>query len=260
MPKTILLCCLAVVALACGGTPPSETDATNTAPAADLQDTAAAEGPRVLSGEVLETMDAGGYTYLKIGAESGTVWAAANQFEIEVGERVTIPLEMPMTNFRSDTLDRTFDRIYFVSVVGREGGAPIGGGGEDLGLPTGHPRLAAFDFEGGSEASEDPLMKAVEGALPIAEIWQRRTELAGSEVTVAGRVVTYNGGILGTNWLHVQDGTGAVEDGTNDLTVTSTTPCAVGDIVIATGILNIDRDFGAGYTYTVILEDATITK
>lgn len=254
MRSSILMTLVLALGLGCAGEPPTETSTADATTAAHASDPGA---PEVLTGEVLETMDAAGYTYFRIEAGDGAVWAAANQFDLEVGERVTIPLEMPMTDFHSDSLDRTFDLIYFVSVVGREGGAPIGGT-EELGLPPGHPNLAAFDFE--EPTAEDSAPVAVEGALPIAEVWARRAELAGTQVTVAGRIVKYNGGILGTNWLHLQDGSGVVEDGTNDLTVTTATACAVGDIVTATGTLAIDRDFGAGYTYTVILEDAAVVK
>jgi len=78
-------------------------------------------------------------------------------------------------------------------------------------------------------------------------------------VTVRGRVVKYNGGILGRNWLHLQDGSGELAKGTNDLTVTTTGAAAIGDVVTATGTGAVDRDFGAGYTYTVMVEDAALT-
>jgi hypothetical protein len=77
-------------------------------------------------------------------------------------------------------------------------------------------------------------------------------------VTVRGKIVKFNGGILGTNWLHIQDGSGSAKDGSNDLTVTSDGGAAVGDVITATGTIAIDKDFGAGYAYAVILEKATV--
>jgi hypothetical protein len=184
------------------------------------------------------------------------IWDAASQFSLEPGETVTIPLEMPMEDFHSTTLDRTFELIYFVSVVGREGGDPSGSEDGALGLPPGHPTLAGFDAPA---QKAEPVARA-EDALPIADVWARKAELAGSKVTITGRVVKFNGGILGSNWLHLQDGSGDAEAGTHDLTVTTLSPASVGDVVTATGTLAIDRDFGAGYTYAVILEEAEITK
>jgi len=65
-------------------------------------------------------------------------------------------------------------------------------------------------------------------------------------------------GILDRNWLHIQDGTGKIDDGSHDLTVTTAGTAKVGDIVTVTRRLAIDKDFGAGYAYKVIVEDATI--
>jgi len=70
-------------------------------------------------------------------------------------------------------------------------------------------------------------------------------------------VVKYNAGILGKNWLHIQDGTGSA--GTNDLTITTEATCTVGDTVLVHGKLVADRDFGAGYVYDLIVEDAQVT-
>ena len=66
----------------------------------------------------------------------------------------------------------------------------------------------------------------------------------------------FNGGILGKNWLHVRDGSGA--EGTNDLTVTTDAVVKVGDLVLVTGILASDRDFGGGYKYALIVENAQV--
>ena len=212
----------------------------------------------VLQGEVVETMDSAGYTYFLLDTGEEQVWAAASQLDLQVGERVTIPVEMAMEGFHSDTLDRTFDRIYFVDVVGREGGDPLGTHDQDLGLPPGHPTLDGIGEGAPAEAMAG--FERAEGASAIAEIWARRAELAGSQVTISGRVVKYNAGILGKNWLHLQDDSGDPEAGTNDLTVTTVETAAVGVSLTVTGILAVDRDFGAGYTYQVILENATLTK
>lgn len=92
----------------------------------------------------------------------------------------------------------------------------------------------------------------------VADVWANRKALAGKTVTVKGKVVKFNGGILGRNWLHLQDGTGRAEDRTNDLTATTSDEAKVGDLVTVTGVVGVDRDFTAGYAYPVILENARI--
>jgi hypothetical protein len=63
---------------------------------------------------------------------------------------------------------------------------------------------------------------------------------------------------MGKNWLHVRDGSGA--EGTNDLTVTTAGAMPnVGDTVVVTGPVVLNKDFGMGYQYDVLIEDAQVT-
>jgi hypothetical protein len=216
-----------------------------------------AAGAGEVKGKVVETMNSGGYTYVLIDTGGTKAWAAAPQFVVKVGDTVAVAEAMPMLNYHSKTLNRTFDAVYFsgnVAVNGKPSAAgavaPTTGD-----LPAGHPPTApgvaspaASDFSG--------LKKAPDGQT-VAEIHAGKAKLAGKAVTVRGRVVKYNGGIMGKNWLHIRDGSGA--EGTNDLTVTSPAGKAkVGDVVLIKGKLATDRDFGGGYKYGVIVEDATV--
>lgn len=97
------------------------------------------------------------------------------------------------------------------------------------------------------------------GATSVADLFAKKQELNGKSVTVDGNVVKVSEGIMGKNWIHIQDGSGA--EGTNDIVFTSATQSAVvGDHVVATGTVATDKDFGYGYFYSVIVEDATFTK
>lgn len=97
-----------------------------------------------------------------------------------------------------------------------------------------------------------------EGGKTVAEVFAGKDQLAGKTVVVRGKVVKVNVGIMGRNWLHVRDGSGG--DGTNDLTVTTASAAPhVGDIVLVTGVLALNRDFGMGYAYDAIIENAEVT-
>lgn len=98
------------------------------------------------------------------------------------------------------------------------------------------------------------------GGMSIADVWAKRATLAGREVTVRGKVVKVNNQILGMNWLHLQDGSGSAEARTHDLTITTGDEASVGDVITVTGVLAIDKDFGAGYAYAAILEQGRILK
>lgn len=94
------------------------------------------------------------------------------------------------------------------------------------------------------------------GTFTVADIFAKKAELNGKNVTVHGKVTKVNLGIMGKNWLHLQDGTGSA--GTNDITVTTERQAKVNDKVAITGTLVTDKDFGAGYKYAVIIENATV--
>ena len=90
-------------------------------------------------------------------------------------------------------------------------------------------------------------------------LFRSKSKLAGKPVAVRGKVVKYNAEIMGKNWLHIQDGSGSTDKNDNDLTITTTTPAKLGDTVLVTGNVTTNKDFGAGYKYTVILDDAKVT-
>lgn len=225
-----------------------------TAAPAALQKAAAAPsqpGAQSVTGTVVETLDAPNYIYLRVKADSGEVWAATTPFKVAVGDRVVVPLEMPMENFHSQTLNRDFPLIYFAPRIAHEGEP------EPPALAVGHsPQGGGAP---GAEVSPVAEMVApVKGGTTVAKVWADRATLAGKTVTVRGKVVKFNGGILGKNWVHVQDGTGAKSNGSDDLTITTMAPAKVGEVIALTGTVAVKKDFGAGYAYEVMVEDATV--
>jgi hypothetical protein len=226
------------------------------APAAARQAPPPADGSvQTITGPVLETMDASTYTYVRVKTDKGDVWAATAQFKVAVGDRVVVPLETPMQNFASKTLNRTFPLIYFTSRITKEGESPAP---PPMAIGHGTPGAGAATAEGASPVATP--MEPPAGGTTIATVWADRKALAGKTVTVRGKVVKFNGGILDRNWIHIQDGTGKAADGTNDLLVTSDAAAKVGEIVTATGTVAVDKDFTAGYAYKVMVEKAAIKR
>lgn len=91
----------------------------------------------------------------------------------------------------------------------------------------------------------------------VAALYQQKAALAGKTVRVQGKVVKVNNGIMGRNFVHVQDGTGE-QGSTNNLVVTSKDTAAVGDKVTVTGLVVLDRVFSANYSYPLLLEETSI--
>lgn len=110
-----------------------------------------------------------------------------------------------------------------------------------------------------ADAGDVKVPKAVgENAKTVAEIMTGSAKLKDKPVLVRGKIVKYNAGIMRKNWVHLRDGSGSEADGSNDLIVTTTNETKVGDIVTAKGVVRTDKDFGSGYSYKVLVEEATL--
>nr|WP_320114102.1 hypothetical protein [uncultured Desulfuromonas sp.] len=208
-----------------------------------------------MSGSVLETMNTAGYTYIKVKTETEEIWAAAPEFPVKVGDKVMIPQGMAMTNYHSNTLNRDFDVVYFVSnvlVAGQDAPLNPGDAMGDAAAAMGHqkPMTAPMDMD--FSALTKP-----ENGHTIAEIYAQKDALATKEVILRAKVVKFSPKIMKTNWIHLQDGSG--EAGSNDLTITTGSEAAVGDTVLVKGILDLNQDFGYGYQYDLIIQDAKVT-
>jgi hypothetical protein len=248
MRRPIVLALVTVTSLfagaACRGTAPQAAVASD-----------APSDATTFTGTVAESMDAGGYTYARLQADGRQdIWVAAAEFPAAKGERLTVDLEMPVLDFESKTLGRTFPLVYFVSHVSRNGEATSGS------QPTGNaPPLMRSRDAVSAPATVEPIPPPA-GGLSIAELWARKAALSGTQVTVRGRVVKVNTQILGRNWVHLQDGSGSASDGTNDLTITTDETVTEGATITVTGILATGKDFGSGYVYAAIVENGKVVK
>jgi len=262
MLKTaILTLTLPLFLVACGdaratGAADSKAAAPAAKPAPSSVDSSA------LSGTVVETMNGGAYTYVRLKTSEGEVWAAVNQATLSPGAQITIGNTMWMENFESKTLNRKFDRILFGSLAGAAGLDAMAAAAE---LPAGHPDTssagAASTSQVGDILGDAKVDKATgKDARTVAEVWASRKELSGQEVVIRAKVVKFNPEIMGKNWIHLRDGSGNAEKGDHDLTVTTSAVVAKGDIVSVRGKVAVDRDFTAGYAYPVIIEDAKVIK
>ena len=229
---------------------PAVVPASQSAMPAGMPPMGAQAAVETISGEVAETMDASNYTYLRVKSARGDVWVATAKVPVKVGEKVVVPLESEMRDFHSASLKRDFPVIYFVTGISREG------------EPAPPPMAVGHGMGSAPTAPQAPVkvepVAPPAGGSSIADVWANRAKLAGKTVTVRGTVVKFNGGILDRNWIHLQDGSGKAADGTNDLTVTTDAVVKVGEVITVTGTMVVDKDFGSGYAYALMLEKAKV--
>lgn len=209
----------------------------------------AGEAPAVsaVKGKVLEVKEVESYTYLRLKTKDDEIWAAVLKAPVKNGDEVTIKNVMVMNNFESKSLKKTFKTILF-GTLGSE--SDIGNG-----IAMAHPSLAKR-----LETNLDIHVTKANGtnSRTVAEVMTKGAELKDQTVLVRGKVMKFNPEIMGKNWVHLRDGSGSVTDNTNDVLVTTMNQAKIGDVVTAKGIVRTNKDFGAGYSYKVIIEEATL--
>jgi hypothetical protein len=250
-----------------------------------------------LSGSVLETQPASQYTYLRLATEGGEMWAAVPSASVTVGSRVTVENATKMTAFKSSTLKRTFDVIYFgtLSTAAAQpqaaprfspadalaaqdeqdlppghpsvGNSALGAVGSTDTLPAGHPELdgASASPHGSSPAAAASGLPAVvvtrargSNAQVIAQLSAQGAQLSGRRVRVRGQVTKVTPGVQGHTFFHLRDGKPGDPEPASDLVVTSDFTPERGQVLTFEGVLRTDVDIGIGYHYPILLENAVL--
>jgi hypothetical protein len=220
----------------------------------------------MFNGTVVDVIDAGRYVYVQIDLGDKRIWVAAPAFVGKLGDTVLVPPALELAGFRSKRLNRRFKRIYFVGGIRRvstpageesaptwpESPSPVA---PDMGTQITHPPV---DVPPGETAIETGEGENPAAQKTLSEIIADRESLAGREIQARVRIVTFTADIMGRNWLHVQDADGV--EGADEIVVTTNAMLSVGDVVLIRGIVSVDRDFGLGLIYPVIIEDAEVAK
>ncbi len=236
--------------------------------------TQAQANARSTTGVVIETMNASGYTYMLVESDSKQNWVAIPAATVKTGGQVSYFEGMTMSNFSSKTLDRTFESIIF-----SPGLANPKAHVEQPQSPADDSFEAALHAENEAVSSPLPMTESVgssgaitplqevsiekstaENGYTVDEIFIKAKDLNGTKVSINGKVVKFSPNIMGRHWVHLQDGTGDPMHNSHDLVVTTAEEVTVDSIVTFEGVLAADKDFGAGYKYVVIIEEASVSK
>ena len=191
------------------------------------------------------------YTYIR-GLEDGVEkWIAGPITNIKVGETFYYGKSMEMPNFESKELNKTFETVYFVEQISTTE--------EGLGRVTvPNSNTATAGSQRTVVEKKDIKIQTSGNTITIEELLKNREAYHNQIVRLKGEVTKYNPAIMNVNWFHIQDGTAF--NGEFDLTATSTDEVRMGDIVSFEGKVILNKDFGAGYVYDVIIENAVIIK
>jgi len=197
--------------------------------------------------KIVEVIQASNYSYLQVDEDGETYWIAVNKGDFKEGNTLYHLTGMEMRDFESKDLGRTFDVIYFVNDVSD---API--------YETQQMVKGQTEPQRPVLSKKEVTVEIPEGGISIGELYANMETYKDKEVIVRGEVTKVNREILDRNWVHIQDGTG--DDNHFDLTVTTLHNPEKGDVVTYKGKVSVNKDFGMGYSYELILEDATIVE
>ena len=197
--------------------------------------------------KVKEVIQGGGYTYLFVAENNMEYWMAVGKTETEKGNIVYYENALLMNDFKSEELDRVFEEILFVQNI------------SDSPQITKSAPMDSVHLSGKKDIpqKEKISIETVTGGITIGELYKNRTSYDNKKVIVRGQVVKINKNIMDRNWVHLRDGTS--DSGKSDLTFTTSAEVNVGEVVTLEGIVAIDKEFGAGYVYTLIVEEAILS-
>jgi len=197
--------------------------------------------------KVEEVIQTSSYTYMRVKEDKVEYWIATVKDDVAVGDKYSFGDALEMTNFKSKELDRTFSTIYFIN----DNDEPAVSQQNSMMAPTtmGRPKV---------ELKTDVVIQPSKGGISIAELYKNRDKYANKKVIVKGKVAKVNNEVMDKNWVHLQDGT--TDSGNFDLTVTTLESVKVNDIIEFEGTIILNKDFGAGYVYEVIMEGGIIRR
>jgi hypothetical protein len=198
---------------------------------------------KIVVAEVLQTSS---YSYLLSNKNGQNQWFATLKMAAAVGDTYYYDRGLEMIDFNSKELDMTFASVIFLEGVHSTEESLLSGIGK-----SGSPQIT-----NSASTTIESIIEPAEGGISIAELMASKSSYGDKTVRLRGKVVKYNAGIMGKNWIHLQDGTSNGEE--NDITVTTDMSAKVGDVITVEGVIALDKDFGAGYFYEIIMEDAQL--
>jgi hypothetical protein len=201
--------------------------------------------PRIQLAIIKEVLQTSNYTYLHVKVDTSLQWLAVPSMKADVGDTCYYTGGLLMPDFTSRELRKTFASIIFLEGVGK--------------TPEVTQKAQMIVPEHGTKTKPGKLDINVvpePGGTTIEELFMNKESYNGKVVKIRGQVVKFKPDIMGKNWAHLQDGTAFGEK--YDLTVTLRDTVTIGKVVTFESKVTLNKDFGSGYFFEVILEDAIV--
>jgi hypothetical protein len=199
--------------------------------------------------KVLEIIPASNYVYLKVKEENDQFWIATKKREINLDSTYFYREALLKTEFKSKIHDRVFDSIWFVTkLVTQMHGARYTSGTTD------NIQISEKKEEPVEVTSDENKNITYKVYPEISAFLDDPNKFEGQAVQLKGKCVKVNSNIMNKNWIHLKDG--SQDD--FDLIITTNMSAQEGDIITIQAMVALNKDYGAGYSYDLILENGVI--
>jgi len=201
-------------------------------------------GKETYEAKITELINAGSYTYLGVKNEDKEYWVVTSRIELPIGAWIRFEKDLSYEKYHSEALNRDFENVIFTNTIY---------------FRTDIEESKNVDF------MTEPLEKSpfvTNKTVSLKEMQDKKDSLNGKEILFRAKVAKVSKNILDRNWIHLQDGTGVPNEGepVGRVVATSKESPKVGDVVTVKGTLSVDKSFGSGYVYPLIIEQATFSK
>jgi len=201
--------------------------------------------------KILEIIPASNYVYLKVKEDKDQFWIATKKREINLDSTYFYREALLKTDFKSKIHNRVFDTIYLVNkLVTQMHGAKHTSGTTDniqISKKKKEPVKVTTDEDKNINYKIYP---------EISTFLNDPNKFEGQAVQIKGRCVKVNKNIMNKNWIHLKDG--SQDD--FDLIITTNMSAQEGDIITIQAMVALNKDYGAGYSYDLILENGAIIQ
>jgi hypothetical protein len=198
---------------------------------------------------VLEILPTTKYVYLKVKENDEPFWIATIKQNIEIGGAYYYKGGLLKTNFESKEHNKTFEKIYLVTSLVQSN---HGNENNSRSLNT-----KEKEQEISNTSKTNPVKNIPNpGSIKISELVNNIKKYEGKTVQLSGKCVKINPNIMGRNWIHLKDGS----NDDFDLVITSDTFVKEGSAITIKAIVSLNKDFGAGYKYDIILENGIVIQ
>ena len=193
---------------------------------------------------VKEILPTAKYVYLKVNENDEEFWIATRKQNINIGETYFYKGGLLKTNFESKEHSKIFEKIYLVTSLVKANH----GGNTEL------DKLQTEQSINKNNATSTKKIVVKSGSIKISELVENFKKYEGKIIQLSGKCIKINPNIMGRNWIHIQDGS----KDNYDLVITSNTFVKEGSMITIKATVTLNKDFGAGYKYNLILENGII--